>query len=185
MKTSDVELYVIAGEYHSYRIGGEKNPRFDEASKKMLDLKDPKDPKHGDAVKHFGDRVAKGLARHVGKDEKFVVAIVPGHLKDSLSVGLRSIVKQHLLPSFKVVNTKNPLRRFKDAEKRATGGDRSPKSIIDTVTVVDGIVPKGSKVILLDDVTTTGTSLRTCAEILREAGAGKVVCVALMQTAHD
>ncbi len=42
-----------------------------------------------------------------------------------------------------------------------------------------GEVVAGKKVLIIDDVMTTGSTLKTCAEALREAGAGAVFCLTL------
>lgn len=41
---------------------------------------------------------------------------------------------------------------------------------------------KGKNIILVDDITTTGTTLRECAKVLKQSGAGKVIGVTL---AHE
>ena len=182
---SEQEIYVVAGEYHPYRVWGFKNPKFNEASGRMLDLKDEKDRKHPVAIRYFGQFVANALRDHIHRKSPILVGIVPGHKMDSLSPGLRAIVSNHVRPAFNIVNKRNPLRRHTDTKKRANGGDRSAANIFDTVEVVEGIITPGSTVVLLDDVTTTGTSLKACAELLKRAGAERVLCIALMNTVHD
>jgi predicted amidophosphoribosyltransferase len=179
-------IHVVAGEYHKYRIWGMRNPKWTESCGRMLDLKDPKHPSHSAAIQHFGKKVASALAELVpSRKHPIVVAIVPGHSKDSISAGMQTIVANHLWTAFNFVNKYYPLRRHTDAEKRAKGGDRSPENIFDTVEVVAGTITPGCTVVLLDDVTTTGASLRACACLLKEAGAANVICMALMKTVHD
>lgn len=181
-----LHIDVVAGEYHAYRIWGIKNPKFNESCRAMLNLKEAKHPKHADAVRHFGQKVALALRAHVpDRRIPLVVAIVPGHTKDALSSGLQTIVANHLWPAFNFTNRYYPLRRHTDTAKRAQGGDRSADNIFNTVEVVTGVITPGCTVLLLDDVTTTGTSLRACALLLKEAGAGRVICMALMNTVHD
>jgi competence protein ComFC len=40
----------------------------------------------------------------------------------------------------------------------------------------------GHRILLIDDVVTTGATLAECARTLREAGAAEVVCLALART---
>lgn len=180
-----LEIDVVAGEYHKYRIWGFRNPKFNESCGRLLDLKDEKHPKHDLAVRHFGQKVAQHLKGLISRKEPIVVALVPGHSQNSLSAGLKEIVSNHLKPAFNIVNKKYALRRHTTTGKRASGGDRSMENVLDTVEVVEGTVTKGCTVVLIDDVTTTGNSMRACASLLKAAGAGKVIGIALMNTVND
>nr|MDD4375084.1 phosphoribosyltransferase [Bacteroidales bacterium] len=54
------------------------------------------------------------------------------------------------------------------------------KALQDSIEI-DGIV-QGLRVILIDDVATTGTSFKTIGNMLMKAGASSVNCIALGQT---
>ncbi len=43
---------------------------------------------------------------------------------------------------------------------------------------------RGRRVLVLDDVMTTGDTLRSCRQLLLEAGARGVTCLALTKTRH-
>jgi hypothetical protein len=183
--TTDFPITAVAGEYHKYRIWGIKNSKWNESCGRLLDLKNEQHPKHEDAIKHFGEKVSAYIGSRFSKKFPIVIALVPGHSKNTLSAGLRAIVGKQIRPAFNVVNTQSPLRRHTDAEKRANGGDRSIESVVSTVSVTKGVITTGCTVVLLDDVTTTGNSLRACAQLLIDAGAAQVICIALMNTVHD
>ncbi|QSO48136.1 ComF family protein [Alicyclobacillus mengziensis] len=81
-------------------------------------------------------------------------------------------------------------------EPDAAGGDRSAfapghetqtaksaqerrASLAGVFTVADGRDVRGARVLLLDDVVTTGATMQSCAEQLLRAGAVRVVCIAI------
>jgi predicted amidophosphoribosyltransferase len=55
---------------------------------------------------------------------------------------------------------------------------------LDSIKVVKPDLIKGRRVLLLDDVKTSGNSLIACKELLLKAGAKEVVMVALGRTTH-
>ncbi len=44
---------------------------------------------------------------------------------------------------------------------------------------------RGAKILIIDDILTTGATLGECVRVLREAGAGSVVCATLARTADE
>jgi predicted amidophosphoribosyltransferase len=74
------------------------------------------------------------------------------------------------------------LERTKRIAKLAHGGDRSEEVHLNSVAVADASLIKGKDVLLLDDVTKTGNSLRACEKILLAAGAESVTCVTMGKT---
>jgi predicted amidophosphoribosyltransferase len=181
------QVRVVCGLYHKYWLvrGLMKNPNRDHNTGLMLDLKDPSDRHHAQAVRHFGTAFATDLATVFERRTDIHLAIVPGHAADSLSPGLQSIVNNHIRTAFTVVNRVNPLRRHVTVEKRSTGGSRSVESVLASVEAVDGALTQGATVVLLDDVMTTGGSLEACTSLLYKAGASGVWPFALLRTADE
>jgi ComF family protein len=58
-----------------------------------------------------------------------------------------------------------------DAERRA--------NVLGAYQAVDPVLVEGKRVLLVDDVVTTGSTLSECARVLRECGAADVVCATL------
>ena len=58
-----------------------------------------------------------------------------------------------------------------DAQRRA--------NVLGAYTPVDRSLVEGKRVLLIDDVVTTGATLSECARMLRTMGAADVVCAAL------
>lgn len=60
--------------------------------------------------------------------------------------------------------------------------DRTVESHLRTIRVEGGQVLKGQRVLILDDVTTSGSSLQACERLIRACGAADVQCLALANT---
>lgn len=170
-------------EYHKYWLipKVEKNPKADRLTKLILDLKNPACSNHTNAVQIFGKKLSKELEDFITKDEPIYIAIVPSHTENNISKGLISIVR-HIKQVYNIASSKNPLVRTYTIEKLASGGGRSIDIHLDSIAVIDGAIPSDAKVLLLDDVTTTGNSLNACKKLLYDHGAGLVIVIALAQT---
>jgi predicted amidophosphoribosyltransferase len=74
------------------------------------------------------------------------------------------------------------LIRHTTINKLATGGDRSIEVHLNSIKVQNPNLIKDKRILLIDDVTTTHNSLFACKQLLLEAGAAQVYCLALGQT---
>jgi ComF family protein len=75
------------------------------------------------------------------------------------------------------------LRRIRYTQPQ-TGlkSDERRKNVRGAFEVVEGRIVKGRSVMLVDDVTTTGSTLNECARTLKRAGAKEVFCLTLART---
>ena len=74
------------------------------------------------------------------------------------------------------------LRKVRDTEAQSGLGknDASRRAnVLSAYQVTDPALVEGRRVLLIDDVVTTGSTLSECARVLRTAGAADVVCAAL------
>jgi ComF family protein len=78
------------------------------------------------------------------------------------------------------------LRRIKYTQPQ-TGlkSNERRKNVRGAFEVVNRNVVKGRSVLLVDDVTTTGSTLNECARTLRRAGAREVFCLTLARTSGE
>lgn len=79
---------------------------------------------------------------------------------------------------------KTLLKRVKDLQKKSHGGPRTFQIERDSLVINEVWRNKiqGKIILLLDDVITTGISMQTCQKILYDAGAARVICLALGRT---
>lgn len=74
------------------------------------------------------------------------------------------------------------LRRVKSIPKLSVGGNRELSIHFESIEVKNAQLIQNKNVLLLDDVSRSGNSLRAGKELLLKAGASKVKCVALGKT---
>ena len=81
-------------------------------------------------------------------------------------------------------HSKSILRRITSLPKKSKGGPRDFKMEYDSL-IINQLWKNKIKdriILLIDDVITSGTSMETCQSILLQAGARRVICLALGRT---
>lgn len=76
------------------------------------------------------------------------------------------------VPMLKKIRNNRPQSRLKGAEVRKA-------NVLDAYRLADGADVKGERVLLLDDILTTGATAGECARMLLSAGAKEVHCAAV------
>ena len=72
------------------------------------------------------------------------------------------------------------LRKTRHTRQQARlSRDRRRDNVRGAYTVIRGAVEPGCRVVLIDDIVTTGSTLSACCQALYEGGAGEVYCAAL------
>jgi len=137
---------------------------FTEYSSGILDVK-KREPL---AVKAFADIIWWNL----GNDFD-CFATVPSHDNKEDSSGIQTICRR-ISRRMAVANATSCLIRYKTIERLSTGGDRSIGTHLNSIKVVNNKLIEGKKVLLLDDISTTGNSLKACKQLLESAGAKTV-----------
>ena len=115
----------------------------------------------------------------------WIICSVPGHEKTTnISNGISDIVNSvHLKSNFVLKN--ELIQRTYTVEKKATascGRSNDYRIDIKSLTIEYGFNVKGKNIIVIDDITTSGSTLIACKNLLMDAGAAHVVLVALGKT---
>ncbi|MGN6660767.1 MAG: ComF family protein [Achromobacter mucicolens] len=179
-------------EYHSYWIysdSGEKmkNPAFDEACGRILDLKDPTAKKHRLAVQEMTKLVSRALSSlpYALIPVPLHIAVVPSSTRGRWSEGLCAITAAICEEQPKrLIPVPQALVRTQTIDKLARGGNRSIEVHLGSIAPAPRYERYFGKkaVLLLDDVTTTGNSLRACSMLLEQYGADLIYPLALGRT---
>ncbi|TYS12986.1 hypothetical protein FZC78_22645 [Rossellomorea vietnamensis] len=159
-------------EYYPYRIGGELNPNFDTNSGLILDLKEGLLK----GINHYFDILDEMLNRNI------TLCTVPS--SDSLKkvTGIRSLAQK--LAAHNRIDATSCLYRETTIPKAAHGGPRSVEVHLQTIRVINTHLIYNKEILLLDDIKTSGSSLKACKKLLLNAGAKKVVTLAVGKTTH-
>lgn len=157
-------------EYHPYRHS--RNPYFDENSGLILDVKS----QYPRGIKYFENLVHPLLL----DIDDFVICVIPTHNMGAKPSGIRTIAKK--LCTHSIIDGTDVIIRISEIEKKTTGGSRNLKLEIESLGIRNEEIVKGHHVLLLDDVTTTGISIKAGRYILKKAGATMVSALTLGKT---
>jgi predicted amidophosphoribosyltransferase len=146
------------------RRGGDRS-NYPAHSGRILDLKDGKES----AISNFAEMIEPKLPNNIA------IAVVPSHDPEKVSIGLENLAAQ-LAERGNRVDASECLVRTNKIEKLAHGGDRSKSVHLESIDVVRPDLIAGRELLVIDDVTKTGSSLFACKEILIRAGARSVLC---------
>ncbi|MEI8120458.1 MAG: phosphoribosyltransferase family protein [bacterium] len=138
--------------------------------------------------------IAERLERWLGNDVSYVVTHVPAepepvqYLFNAYGHGapemLAESIYRHLGRRVNVhLDTLLVQLRPKGKKQHQCAGMKERKAnVTGLYAVSDKLAVEGCHVILVDDVLTSGATMRECARVLREAGARSVMGVALART---
>lgn len=159
-------------DYHSYWLpNGEINPEFSKHNcGVILDLKEGKEY----AVNHFYNATTSHIPNGLP------IVIVPSSNSENINTGIKKLGQ--LLAKNGRIDATSCLVRHTTIPKAAKGGPRNVQSHLNSINVQNVHLIKGKSVILLDDVTTSGSSLDACEELLIRAGASEVLKFAIANT---
>ncbi len=169
------EIYCL-GVYHAWRGG--LNPRWDAYSGRILDLKDRQPtPRQAAAIVYFTEEIGK----YIGSD--FAIVAVPSHTPGVTDSGIIQLAQMIAETYEGITDATGCLVRTEEIEKLATGGGRSIAVHLNSMAVRHRHLIRNRDVLVLDDVTTSGNSLRASEILLRNADARSVTLMAVGRTA--
>jgi DNA modification methylase len=135
-----------------------------------------------DAINYYYEKIANGI-KQLDDKENICIDCVPSHNKNEKSSSLIEVIRR-LCEKFGFINATSCLKRNYTISKLAMGGDRNIENHLDSIEVNNSQIIRNKNVIVLDDVTTTGNSLLACKQLIKNAGAMSVGCIAIGKTVH-
>lgn len=185
---NDEILYV--GHYHRYRNSdGSVNEDFGLFDRMILDLKAGKQWAVDLFVSALEKKIESGAA----------VCVVPSHKAAASNHSGIAEVARHLtqvdrmnvsdargMEQMNRMDAVDALLRVKTIGKLADGGERSERVHLESIVYNDKIQMEGMTAYLLDDVSTSGNSMRACREILlRDSRVKRVVMMVVGNTTGE
>lgn len=181
----DYENIMPLHDYHSWNIHvdgvKQRNPEIDKVTNHILNIKKKENSRVRAKAVTFYCEVVKSTFLPLLDNSERSFCVVPSHDAGHVSKGLLELVST-LTSDFNFQNRNNLLARTITVEKAATGGSRRLEIHQQSIESKNLEYISGKDVILFDDVSSTGNSLRACREILIQAGARRVAMIALGQT---
>jgi len=168
------EIITDLGKYYSKKAWDRdrSNQRYPEHSAKILAAKDCFE----EEILEFVSMIDPLL-----QDDVYL-ARVPSHAPGKQLTGIRVVAEEIVAREDGRVDATACLERIYKIAKKSTGGDRSLEVDLNSIRVSEPELIKEKKVLVIDDVTTSGNSLRACRELLLQAGAKRVKMLALGKT---
>ena len=164
-------------EYHPYWLlrGDEriKNPEFNSVDGAFLDLKQ----NIPEAINRFYNKLISIFDCFETIDNIYF-CVIPSHDKNSTTSAMH-LIAQKLSEHYNRPDYSNALQRYKTIPRLSDGGIRNIGVHINSIRVNQNCNVAGKDIILLDDITTSGSSMAAAYQILKIAGANKVTCLAL------
>ena len=164
-------------EYHPYYHfrGGTriKNPEFNSIDGAILDLKQniPK------AIDIFYKKLVSIFDSFDSMDNIYF-SVIPAHIADA-DISSVHIIAQKLSAYYNKTDYSEVLQRYKTIPRLSDGGVRNIGVHINSIRINPDYQVADKDFILLDDITTSGSSMAAAAQILKISGANKVTCLAL------
>lgn len=157
--------------------------RYKEHTREILDLKDLNWP----VVHKFAYDLSRFLEEEDLLDDpsNTSITVVPSHDPDNKNSGVRSVAQIVCAKHGFVDATACLVRKQKVVKSTTKGADRSVEKHLGSIGVQDQYKVMGQRVIILDDVTTTGNSMKACEKLILATSAEVVQCISLAKTVHS
>ena len=158
---------LTLGWYHP--TSSSKTNRF---SKMVLFLK----AKQKFAINYF----TKALLNNFANNNTYQIITVPSH-DPHFQNGITMLAKNLCKQSDKFIDITAAVKRIQFVDSFCKTNNRNSIILINSIKIDKSLV-KGANILLLDDISTSGTSLLTIEKMLIAAGAASVTLMALAQT---
>jgi predicted amidophosphoribosyltransferase len=157
-----------------------RNPEFGALDGRLLDFKEGKRY----AIRAEAQEFSAALSQ-LELPEQVLIVVVPGHeaRETNVDTPLAKVAEMIAAAERRFIASVDTLIRIKDIDKLASGGDRSVLVHLESIDVREPTVVKGQTVMVLDDITTTGNSMKAVRRLLSQAGAARIAGIAIGRTA--
>ena len=131
--------------------------------------------------KAFGNLLVQTMKRHKEIEFDFVVP-VPLHRSRMIDRGFNQseLLAKYISKYYNIpLNTKNLIRKRKTKAQNKLNGIERQNNIKDAFATKNGQIFKGKRILLIDDIYTTGITVDECSKVLLQSGSKGVVVLTL------
>lgn len=180
---ADLAAYMI--DFEPYRGGNNPKHKGDSQTFSYLKIYSPR------KKTEILERINKWLKERVkglkGKDKQIevVITLAPGHEENSNPSGFMHDIVKTLLDDkdCSLIDGRQQLIRTKTVPKQSTTpGSRDESTHRGTIAIKGTPDNKGKVVIVLDDIWTSGSTLRVCREVMLTTNPKQVILLAIGKT---
>lgn len=150
-------IYYL-GIYHPYRRNGVRNPEFDEYGGHIMDLKEDKI----EGKKFFASKLNDSLLDNTN----LAILCVPSH--EAYKIGANNEIVNVVCKHRGMTDASLCLVRHTTVEKLATGGRRDVEVHLNSIRLENPNILENRDILIVDDITTSGNSLKACEIIVRQ-----------------
>ncbi len=120
-------------------------------------------------------------------DSGFVLVPIPLHWQRYFDRGFNQseILCRYLSKKWKIEVENRLLQKRRSTDPQSTLKSKERQSNLKGAFQVMGDIPIPEKVILIDDICTTGATFETCSQVLKRAGVKEIYCWSLFQAARS
>lgn len=160
------------GIYHPWHGGS--NPNFNTFSGEILDVKNQRSQ---------GQIYFRRELLNLLSFDAFIITSAPSseaHTRNNN--GIAVLARQVASSRRNITDGTNCLIRHRSIPSSHTSGNRTIEKHLESIRVENTILIENKNILLLDDVTSSGSTIRACKQLLIQVGAQNVQCLALGHT---
>lgn len=126
------------------------------------------------------------FAQYGMSDFTVAVTVMPSHLRGTYGEGMLKLAHR-LAEKFGCLDATDLIQRTVDKVKSTEGGERTVRAHLGTLGLSSGLNESVEVYIILDDITTSGSSLEAAKRLLMRNGveADNIIKIAVGKTMHD
>lgn len=178
-KTKDDILFL----YRYYSL----NVKEDEISRKVYGtFKKEWDTYYGEIKNDFRKAMESLIDVNGWWNSKIAIAVMPSHIENAYGNNLLRLCGD-ICTGFNFINASKMIVRTSTKMKSTTGGERSVLAHLNTLDIDFNMRYQADYYIVLDDITTTGSSLNAAKCLLANNGIAedKIIKIAIAKTSYD